>query len=168
MEKRSAGSKMGDWFRHILSCCDRDGEEAPRPALQIVCPPYLASSNFDVNKVSSQSGPTNFRREEIRLPGLDEEQSVLAPSFPAPPAHPLTTFFFLEQTALPPRKSHNRRPQTVCTPPTPPLLALRPLRLPHRQNRYLSPLLRGLHDTTAATTSRAPSGLQSHWPPGRV
>ncbi|KAK0989905.1 hypothetical protein LTS16_012518 [Friedmanniomyces endolithicus] len=48
-------TKMSDWFRNILSCCDRQDEEEERPALQI-------------------SGPTNFRREEIKLPGLDPEQ----------------------------------------------------------------------------------------------
>ncbi|TKA82485.1 hypothetical protein B0A55_02181 [Friedmanniomyces simplex] len=46
---------MGDWFRNVLSCCDREDEEDQRPALQI-------------------SGPTNFRREDIKLPGLDPEQ----------------------------------------------------------------------------------------------
>ncbi|KAK5115634.1 hypothetical protein LTR85_009805 [Meristemomyces frigidus] len=44
---------MGDWFRNILSCCDRD-EEDDRPALHI-------------------SGPTNFRREDISIAGLDPE-----------------------------------------------------------------------------------------------
>ncbi|KAK3707483.1 hypothetical protein LTR37_012125 [Vermiconidia calcicola] len=53
--KTSFGEKMGDWFRHILSCCDREQEEEERPALQI-------------------SGPTNFRREDISIPGLDPEQ----------------------------------------------------------------------------------------------
>ncbi|KAK0793782.1 hypothetical protein LTR02_010822 [Friedmanniomyces endolithicus] len=48
-------AKISDWFRNILSCCDRQDEEEERPALQI-------------------SGPTNFRREEIKLPGLDPEQ----------------------------------------------------------------------------------------------
>ncbi|KAK0259651.1 hypothetical protein LTS09_005493 [Friedmanniomyces endolithicus] len=47
-------TKMSDWFRNILSCCDRQDEEEERPALQI--------------------RPTNFRREEIKLPGLDPEQ----------------------------------------------------------------------------------------------
>ncbi|KAK3721316.1 hypothetical protein LTR37_003192 [Vermiconidia calcicola] len=53
--KTSFGEKMGDWFRHILSCCDREQEEKERPALQI-------------------SGPTDFRREDISIPGLDPEQ----------------------------------------------------------------------------------------------
>ncbi|KAK1068117.1 hypothetical protein LTR12_004294 [Friedmanniomyces endolithicus] len=48
-------TKMSDWFRNMLSCCDRQEEEEERPALQI-------------------SGPTNFRREEIKLPGVDPEQ----------------------------------------------------------------------------------------------
>ncbi|KAK0272568.1 hypothetical protein LTR91_006117 [Friedmanniomyces endolithicus] len=48
-------TKMSDWLRNILSCCDREDEEEERPALQI-------------------SRPTNFRREEIKLPGLDPEQ----------------------------------------------------------------------------------------------
>lgn len=65
---------MGDWFRHILSCCDRDDEEAQRPALQIVRYPNIVLQSIDDNTFTSQSGPTNFRREEIRLPGLDEEQ----------------------------------------------------------------------------------------------
>jgi len=34
--KRDFGEKMGDWFRHILSCCDREEDEEARPALQIV------------------------------------------------------------------------------------------------------------------------------------
>ena len=33
----SFGSKMGDWLRHVLACCDRDDDgEDERPALQIV------------------------------------------------------------------------------------------------------------------------------------
>ncbi|KAK5134077.1 hypothetical protein LTR08_006967 [Meristemomyces frigidus] len=52
---RALGAKMGDWFRHVLSCCDRDDEdEDDRPALQI-------------------SSPTDFRREDISMPGLDAE-----------------------------------------------------------------------------------------------
>ena len=38
-EKTSFGEKVGDWFRHILSCCDREDEEESRPALQIVSSP---------------------------------------------------------------------------------------------------------------------------------
>lgn len=35
---KSLGEKMGDWLRHVLSCCDQDDEEEDRrPALQIVC-----------------------------------------------------------------------------------------------------------------------------------
>ncbi|KAK3073567.1 hypothetical protein LTR53_004719 [Teratosphaeriaceae sp. CCFEE 6253] len=55
MSDKKTSTKMGDWFRNILSCCDREDEEDERPALQI-------------------SGPTDFRREDIRLPGLDPEQ----------------------------------------------------------------------------------------------
>ncbi|KAK4899937.1 hypothetical protein LTR27_002698 [Elasticomyces elasticus] len=55
MASKTFGTKMGDWFRNVLSCCDRQSEEDEGPALQI-------------------SGPTNFRREDIKLPGLDPEQ----------------------------------------------------------------------------------------------
>ncbi|GAB7361750.1 hypothetical protein MBLNU230_g1796t1 [Neophaeotheca triangularis] len=53
---KNFNQKMGDWFRYILSCCDKDREEEDeRPALQI-------------------SGPTDFRRHDITLTGLSEEQ----------------------------------------------------------------------------------------------
>ena len=70
------GAKMGDWFRHILSCCDRD-EEEERPVLQIVSSRHslrvdspCAKSTADDGK---QGNPTNFRREDISMPGLDAE-----------------------------------------------------------------------------------------------
>jgi hypothetical protein len=72
MDKRSFGEKMGDWFRHVLSCCDREDEEEQRPALQIVRNSYLAIQKFDLTSV--QGHPTNFRREDISIPGLDAEQ----------------------------------------------------------------------------------------------
>ncbi|KAK5112600.1 hypothetical protein LTR62_003914 [Meristemomyces frigidus] len=53
MTGKTTGSRMGNWFRNILSRCDKGDEE--RPALQI-------------------SGPSNFRREDISIPGLDHEQ----------------------------------------------------------------------------------------------
>ncbi|KAF2483023.1 hypothetical protein BDY17DRAFT_139808 [Neohortaea acidophila] len=56
LQPNTFGVRMGDWLRYILSCCDEDerGEEE-RPALQI-------------------SAPTNFRREDISIPGLTAEQ----------------------------------------------------------------------------------------------
>ncbi|KAI7468311.1 hypothetical protein KC357_g6772 [Hortaea werneckii] len=54
---RSTSDKMGDWIRNILSCCDKT-EEVERPrSLQI-------------------SGPTNFRREDISIAGLDPEHQA--------------------------------------------------------------------------------------------
>ncbi|KAK3677909.1 hypothetical protein LTR78_002004 [Recurvomyces mirabilis] len=56
MSGKKTGNTMGDWFRNILSCCDKqEEEEEERPALQI-------------------SGPIDFRREDISIPGLDPEQ----------------------------------------------------------------------------------------------
>ncbi len=76
-EKKSAAEKMGDWFRHILSCCDEEEEsEEQRPALQIVSIieqfPHNHKDQF--THPSKQSGPTNFRREDISIPGLTPEQ----------------------------------------------------------------------------------------------
>ncbi|GAB1735921.1 hypothetical protein NU219Hw_g5255t1 [Hortaea werneckii] len=54
---RSISDKMSDWIRTILSCCDKT-EETERPrSLQI-------------------SGPTNFRREDISIAGLDPEHQA--------------------------------------------------------------------------------------------
>ena len=36
MANKSFSEKMGDWLRHILSCCDKEDEEEKKPALQIV------------------------------------------------------------------------------------------------------------------------------------
>ncbi|KAI6878249.1 hypothetical protein KC325_g8740 [Hortaea werneckii] len=52
---RSTSDKMGDWIRNILSCCDKTEEDERPRSLQI-------------------SGPTNFRREDISIAGLDPEQ----------------------------------------------------------------------------------------------
>ncbi|KAK3116209.1 hypothetical protein LTR53_003646 [Teratosphaeriaceae sp. CCFEE 6253] len=74
MSDKQTSTKMGDWFRNILSCCDREDEEDERPTLQIVC---QLTAYFHSAKTCAdwpQSGPTDFRREDIRLPGLDPEQ----------------------------------------------------------------------------------------------
>lgn len=84
MPHPSFSEKMSDWIRHILSCCDKAEDEEPKKVLQIVRPatsPSLWTTplsrlnaadqlRFDVQ----QSGPTNFRREDITIPGLDPEQ----------------------------------------------------------------------------------------------
>ncbi|KAI7300336.1 hypothetical protein KC315_g17233, partial [Hortaea werneckii] len=48
---------MGDWIRNILSCCDKTEEDERPRSLQI-------------------SGPTNFRREDISIAGLDPEHQA--------------------------------------------------------------------------------------------
>lgn len=75
MAKQSFSKKIGDWIRHILSCCDKEDEEEKRPALQIVSPNRVQSQLYEYDTDSEcQSGPTNFRREDITIPGLDPEQ----------------------------------------------------------------------------------------------
>ena len=136
-EKTSFGEKVGDWFRHILSCCDREDEEESRPALQIVSSPSMTPRKSSRLTLHQQSGPTNFRREDISIPGLDPEQYVTShpPKHHIPVQKPKLT---LPQTALHPHQSHLRRAKTLRRPTTPPLLALRPLRLPHlAQNAHL-------------------------------
>ncbi|KAI7264339.1 hypothetical protein KC345_g8841 [Hortaea werneckii] len=54
---RSTSDKMGDWIRNILSCCDKTEEDERPRSLQI-------------------SGPTNFRREDISIAGLDPEHQA--------------------------------------------------------------------------------------------
>ncbi|RMY62912.1 hypothetical protein D0863_10796 [Hortaea werneckii] len=54
---RSTSVKMGDWIRNILSCCDKTEEDERPRSLQI-------------------SGPTNFRREDISIAGLDPEHQA--------------------------------------------------------------------------------------------
>ncbi|KAF2162757.1 hypothetical protein M409DRAFT_26995 [Zasmidium cellare ATCC 36951] len=56
--RKSFGTKVGECFRRMFSCCavrDEEEGEGPRKALVI-------------------SSPTNFRREEINIPGLNPEQ----------------------------------------------------------------------------------------------
>ncbi|KAI7155148.1 hypothetical protein KC349_g7168 [Hortaea werneckii] len=59
MAKNNGGisDKMGDWVRNILSCCDKTEEDERPRSLQI-------------------SGPTNFRREDISIAGLDPEHQA--------------------------------------------------------------------------------------------
>ncbi|KAI7542905.1 hypothetical protein KC331_g7694 [Hortaea werneckii] len=54
---KSISDKMSDWIRNILSCCDRTEEDERPRSLQI-------------------SGPTNFRREDISIAGLDPEHQA--------------------------------------------------------------------------------------------
>ncbi|KAI7234573.1 hypothetical protein KC330_g4784 [Hortaea werneckii] len=53
----SISDKMGDWIRNILSCCDKTEEDERPRSLQI-------------------SGPTNFRREDISIAGLDPDHQA--------------------------------------------------------------------------------------------
>ena len=133
-EKTSFGEKVGDWFRHILSCCDREDEEESRPALQIVSSSSMTPRKRKPLTSHQQSGPTNFRREDISIPGLDPEQYVT----PTHHTHVQEPKLIPPQTTLHPHQSHLRRAKTLRGPTTPPLLALRPLRLPHlAQNAHL-------------------------------
>ncbi|KAI7005856.1 hypothetical protein D0869_05190 [Hortaea werneckii] len=56
-DNKSISDKMSDWIRNILSCCDKTEEDERPRSLQI-------------------SGPTNFRREDISIAGLDPEHQA--------------------------------------------------------------------------------------------
>jgi hypothetical protein len=80
----SLGSKMSSFFRS-LNCCGGSADEDEPRAIQIVSvhqscslkskpkpnTQYLKKAN---HPPTSQSGPTNFRREDISMPGLSPEQ----------------------------------------------------------------------------------------------
>jgi hypothetical protein len=61
---------LKDRLVHIISCCDRDDE--PAKAIEIV-------SRFDTRDLSCrltmpQGYPTDFRKMDISIPGLSEEE----------------------------------------------------------------------------------------------
>ncbi|KAF2723935.1 hypothetical protein K431DRAFT_292230 [Polychaeton citri CBS 116435] len=62
-------AKTANWTRWVLSCCDRhdDEDDSPRLVIHFRQMPLQLTMPF-------QSEPSNFRREDISLPGLTEYQ----------------------------------------------------------------------------------------------
>lgn len=87
MAPKRFSERMGEVVRKVLSCCDREDDEPERPALQIVSSrprqseparPASPQNHMLTRDTAIQSGPTDFRREDISIPGLDEEQYAIS------------------------------------------------------------------------------------------
>lgn len=70
----ACGQKFTSWCRYILSCCDAGDEDYERPPLQIVGIRLGNVLEYLTDRFCGQSAPTDFRREDITIEGLTEEQ----------------------------------------------------------------------------------------------